>query len=152
MVTPRFCHSEFRFNLENNFIQKCILTNYCNMHNIILQKTQLSIREFYSAEPRFLFIQIRGQTSQKCCLYTLFLTINNGSAYCQNKTRLDLFWGLREICLEDLLEKKLSFSPELKMAEYKIIEIVSIDLGEWSLLLSLCSSEATTSAHERSPD
>lgn len=38
------------------------------------------------------------------------------------------------------------------MAEYKIIEIVSIDLGEWSLLLSLCSSEATTSAHKWSPD
>lgn len=38
------------------------------------------------------------------------------------------------------------------MAEYKIIEIVSIDLCEWSLLPSPCSSEATTSAHEQSLD
>lgn len=34
------------------------------------------------------------------------------------------------------------------MAEYEIIEIVSIDLREWSLLPSRSSSEATTSAHE----
>ena len=37
------------------------------------------------------------------------------------------------------------------MAEYKISEIVSMDLCEWSLLPSLYSSEATTSARKQSP-
>lgn len=49
------------------------------------------------------------------------------------------------------MEKK-SFSPELKMAEYRIIEIVSIDLCSRSLLPPFSSSEDTTSAHEKSPN
>lgn len=57
----------------------------------------------WSTQPQFLFIQIRGQTFQNCCLYTSLQTsiINNGSTYCQNKL-LDLFWGSREICLKYL--------------------------------------------------
>lgn len=44
-----------------------------------------------------------------------------------DQIRSDLFCGLRNL-FKGSRGKKKSFSPELKMAEYKITEIVSIDL------------------------
>lgn len=61
------------------------------------------------------------QTFHTYYIYSQFLPIRNFSPYCQNKTRLKSI-GLRKSILG------ISFSPDLKMAEYKIVEIVSIDL------------------------
>lgn len=88
------------------------VTTFFNNNILIPRKWTLNIRNLHICHYR---------PSTRITFILNSFQFRNFSPYCQNKTRLESI-GLRKSILG------ISFSPDLKMAEYKIIEIVSIDL------------------------